>query len=871
MTHDVFDRACQEYLSSHVSSAAQRLLMWSAILARAELDAAGQSGTSDDAAQCSADIVAANHHTASHDGDESQQIVAQITGGQWCRVFEQHQHAADTTTAHRGLAASQPAPVPALPDPVTKRVTAMMAALLFYNGLTALEGFSSFAEQAYAPDATLSFETLKLQGSALLHNVNASDLEHWFKHGLGGGAQPTVLGKCWIDVMQPAVASHEARVCKEYMLALAALFRRKDVAEILKLIKCAKSASDDSLSLDGFVDGLLNLLLSQSSEDDGSILRAAGEGGTKLMRSIWTIAFQQQSKEGRLLTLQHVEQAVATMSRATILLVPDHQSRLLSSLLLLAALNDVPLAEVASPSSAEQLSMYDYLCDLEVSDAPAPPSADAALAAAASELQLSRQHFSKTIAKLLENHGVQEADLQSLWLQLFGSADSVDQATWSRVLSSAGIHVKDESLIDGCTVSQAPRDRLHALFQLIPNTAAAALLCRAVQFECRSHPDALHSLLQDACSFHGLVTRDVLVKMLSRCFQKYSDGGTSSRGDSSTIQNVSSLADILWSVGSLASSPPSSSAAAASSGTPDSLVTVASEAPVLLPAITITAIIEAIRKYTGKFASDGDGNAADGAAASVAKSAAAPVLAQPSVHADVVHHVVHRTGKFVGDGDGAAADSAAADGAAASVAKSAAAPVLAQPSVHADVVHPVVHRTGKFVGDGDGNAADGAAADGAAADGAAADGAAADGAAASVAKSAAAPVLAQPSVHADVVHPAVHRTGKFVGDGDGAAADGTAASVAKSAAAPVLAQPSVHADVVHPVAAAHAPVVHDASNCFIQVQNSQQPEQFHQLQQHQNDPRQKQEQQHHQQPQQQHAIEQLATQFNILSQQLKVM
>jgi hypothetical protein len=563
-------------------------------------------------------------------------------------------------------------------------VTAVMAALLFFNGLSAIDGFGSFADCVYAPEAKLSLKSLQSQSPALLDNLTADDLEHWFRNGLGAGQQREVPGRRWCDVMQPALAAHEARVCKEYMLALAALFRRKDPAEILKAVTSAVLAkSSNALSLETFVSALLDLLLAQTSEDDGSILRAAGEGGLRLMRNIWSTAFPVQ--EGQALPTEDLEQAVRSMSHATSLLLPDHQGRALMSLLLLASLNDIPLAQATSPIGLDQLCLYDYLCDSSDAEAPAPPSEAAPDAAAAAQApQLSCETFSKSIVKLLENYSMQDADVRSLWQQLFGSSDKVDKETWSRVLTPAGIRVLDEQVIDYASVSQPPRDRLLALFDQIPSTADAALLCQAVQFECRSHPDALHILLQEACTFYGLVTRDGLIKALSRCVQKYSDGGSSSRGDPLPLQNVSSLADILWNVGSFASASP---------GAKDTHDTGSNGSNVLLPTIIIAAIIEAIRKYAGQ--------------PSVSKSAAAaPRVTEPAVQADADHpvaaahsqvacdesssrnqaqHPKQRTGKYVGDDD-----DQVSDGTAESFAKSAAAaPRVTEPAVQADADHPV--------------------------------------------------------------------------------------------------------------------------------------------------------------------------------------
>jgi len=188
MTKEAFDIACKEYLASHIDDDTKRSLMWSALLAHAASHA--HAAASAVAPPDRVDAVGAEANDDSNRNNKNQII----TGAQWCSIFSEHQLPAAPST-HRELVPSLPQTAfpssgALLPDPNVKRVTAMMAALLFYNGMSVQDGFAEFAD-----GALLSLHVLKSSASRLLEHVSADDIEHWFKYGLGGRCAPGVCSQ----------------------------------------------------------------------------------------------------------------------------------------------------------------------------------------------------------------------------------------------------------------------------------------------------------------------------------------------------------------------------------------------------------------------------------------------------------------------------------------------------------------------------------------------------------------------------------------------------------------------------------------------------------------------------------------------------
>jgi hypothetical protein len=578
MTKEVFESACRDYLASHLAHPAQRDGAWAALLAAAAAHAAPHAAEADGRAAVGL--------------SDSAVSIQVVTGGQWCGVF-----------------AKQPPPPPSpnppsiapLPDLVSQRATTLMAALLFFNGLSVQGGFMEFAgptaagaEAVAAEEVVLTLDALTSRAAPLLENVSQADLAHWYQKGLCRGGEKAVCARQWAAVMQPAAEAHCERVCKEYMMALGAAFRSEDAGAVVKrvLLK-ACAGSGRALSLADFVSALRDILLQQAGAQQHSLLRAAGDGGLHMMCEVWAIAVAQQQQD---LSEPELEKAAHTMAHAARLLLPRDHSDVLFSLLSLAAINDVALAQRPSAHDDELMSLFDFLCDSSDADAAAAPLAAAAVEHAAP--QLSRELFSATISKLLGTVGVRVEDLHALWAHLFGSGSHVDRASWNRVLCSAGIHLPllPNTQPDDKT---PPRDRLSCVLQLIHDShPEAPAVCRAVQFECRSNADAARALLREACEHYGCATKRGLSMALGRCVHKYSEGAARAGEDASPAEHVKAVADAVWRIASDAS------AAAASSGDFDAAAAAEgpfvapADAPPLLPTIIIAAVIEAMRKHT---------------------------------------------------------------------------------------------------------------------------------------------------------------------------------------------------------------------------------------------------------------------------------
>jgi hypothetical protein len=588
MSKSVFDDACKEYFTSHIADEWQRQAMWSSIVASAALH--DEQSSSPDAASQTAQVV---------DNSERTQFV---TGAQWGRIFSRR-------SSH---ATSESPPVMSLPDVITKRVTTMLAALLFFNGMTAEQGFVEFAD---SDNSLLSFDAFKKKVSPLLENVSADELAHWFQHGLGGSPETAVNRSVWSKVMEPCLAGHKERICKEYMLSLAELFRINGADSATKVFNAvlaanrkeipSQSGEEDALSLDNFLSALLQHMQSHKGDHANGLLQAAGIGGLHMMQSIWCIALMEQPREGLVPKIQLLE-AVRTMERAVALLLPQRSSHLLSTLLWLSAINDVPLAQHPAVGHTGE-SLFDFLCSsAHAAAATARSGDDAASGAELDDMQLSRELFVQIIEQLICAHGFNAADLHTLWLQLFAGESAVTRATWNQRLSCAGIYLPLD--VQACSEQgiqnpDVPKDRLITLLEQMLKHCDAPIVCQAVQFECRSNPDGSRGLLNEAYSHahYGCITLDGLSKVLDRCVQKYRDGacekgGAFENGGNSPLLNVSQVAEEFWKIAWQASA--SSSVAAA--------VT-----PPLLPPIIIDAVFEAIRKHTHKLPSENGHNRED--------------------------------------------------------------------------------------------------------------------------------------------------------------------------------------------------------------------------------------------------------------------
>jgi len=91
------------------------------------------------------------------------------------------------------------------------------------------------------------------------------------------------------------------------------------------------------------------------------LLQAAGKCGKEMMQSIWCIALSQQHREGLRVPNDQLLEAVRTMAHAVTLLLPERSSHLLSALLWLSAINDVPLAQHPAVGHTGE-SLFDFLC-----------------------------------------------------------------------------------------------------------------------------------------------------------------------------------------------------------------------------------------------------------------------------------------------------------------------------------------------------------------------------------------------------------------------------------------------------------------------------------------------------------------------------